>query len=99
MRHQDLGAILRRRVENEIASDDAASAGHLLDDDGGIARNETAKMRSDSPSIKIVGAARAGAHDDADDLALVEIRCRLCCCEWHSQGKHERRKKRRLQCS
>ena len=46
----DRGAVLRRDVVDVVHGDEAAGAGHVLDDDGGIAGQVPAEMTGHQPA-------------------------------------------------
>ena len=48
-------------------------ARHVLDDDGGIARDEIAEMAGEQAGVEVIPAAGAIAHDDLNLLAPIEI--------------------------
>ena len=73
----DDGAVFRRRVEHVVGQDNAAGAGHVFDDDTGIAGNMFVNMPADQPRVGVVAAAGGEADDDFYRLATVEIRHRL----------------------
>jgi hypothetical protein len=56
-----------------IAGDDAAGAGHICDDDGGIPWNESAQVARDQSRIDIGAAAGWKSDDNADNLASVKF--------------------------
>src|SRR4029453_5163104 len=65
----DHGAVLGRDVENRIHGKEAAGAGLVLRDNGGLSRDMLADMPGDEPSQGIVAAARRVADDEIDGLA------------------------------
>src|SRR4029079_17790416 len=56
-----------------IAGGNAARAGHVLDNDVGIAGDMFAEMVGKDASVKIIAAARTGAEQERHGLAFVEI--------------------------
>jgi hypothetical protein len=56
----------------EIESDRATGPGHVLDDDGGLARDVSAQMPGYNPTIHVRAAARRERYDEADSLSLGE---------------------------
>jgi hypothetical protein len=69
----DDGPVLGRGRVEILHRFDAGSAGHVLHDDGRIARNVTADMAGEHPRIDVEPAARCKADHDRERLALVEI--------------------------
>ncbi|MBI2183272.1 MAG: hypothetical protein HYU31_21010 [Deltaproteobacteria bacterium] len=57
---------------HEIGVNDAAGAGHVLDDDGGVAGNMLAQVARDGARVGVETAARRERNDQADRLAFVE---------------------------
>ena len=56
-----------------VAGGDAARARHVLDDDRRVAGDVRGEMLGEDAAVEIVAAAGAGADQDRDGLALVEI--------------------------
>ena len=69
----DDAAVLGRDHIEIITGLDAAGAGHVLDDDAGLAGDEPVHVARDQAGVGVVAAARARAHHQLDVLALVEI--------------------------
>jgi hypothetical protein len=57
-----------------IHRDDMTRAGHVLDDETGIARNMPAHVIDDQAGPKVVKISRRRADDDADGFALIKRR-------------------------
>ena len=57
-----------------IGGEQAGGAGHVLDDDGRIARNMAAQMTRDQARIGIKTAAGGKADDNSNRLAFVKRR-------------------------
>ena len=62
-----------------IGADHAAGAAHVLDDDGGLARNVRGQMLGDDAPLDIGRAAGRVVDDHGDGLALVELGTRGVC--------------------
>ena len=69
-----------------LASDNAAGAGHVFDDDAGISRNMFLEMAADQARIGVVTAAGGEPDDDLNRLAAIEIRHRLLIKSRSGQG-------------
>ena len=62
-----------RGFVNMIGGDQAARAGHILDDDARNTGNVLTHMTRDRARVSIETAARGKANDDFDRLAFIEI--------------------------
>ena len=69
------GAVLGRAAEQEIGAGHAAGGRHVLHDDGRIAGDVLGEMPRRGARLQVVAAADAGADDEGDLLAGVEILC------------------------
>ena len=88
-RHQrsERRAVLGRHIADEDRRAAAAGARHVLDHDGGIARNMPAQIAGDRAGIDVIAAAHVRPDLEIDGLAGIEIGCRG---RWHEcQTKHE----------
>ena len=68
---RDRAAVLRRRGEHVVGRGDPRR--HVLHDDRGLAGNVLAEMARRHPRLQIVPAAHAGADDERDLPARVEL--------------------------
>jgi hypothetical protein len=62
--------VLRRRSVEGTHRRETAGPRHVLDDDGGIARDVLAYVTGDRPCIGVIAAARREADDDGDGFSL-----------------------------
>ncbi len=69
---RDGGAVLRSDRIHEIGGQHVSATGHVLHDDVRLTGNEPRHVARDQSRRDVVGAARPGAGDDGDRLALVE---------------------------
>ena len=60
-------------LNSQLVDDHAAGARHVLHHDGRLARNVLAQILGEGAGIGVVAAARRGADQHADGLALVEV--------------------------
>jgi hypothetical protein len=67
----DRGAVLRSRAEHVVGRRDARR--HVLHDQRRLARDVLAEMARRQPRLQVVAAAHAGAHDEGDLLAGIEV--------------------------
>jgi hypothetical protein len=67
-----------RSVVEVVDRAQTAGARHVLHDHFRIAGNDVPEMARQQPGIDVVAAARAGADDQIDLLAPVEVRDRVC---------------------
>ena len=75
--HADHAAVLRRRVEQMVGRDDLPAAGHILRNDGGIARDIFTQIAGDNAGPLVVIAAGRRSDNEADLLAAVKILHRI----------------------
>ncbi len=80
-------AVLGRDVIDVVDGTLAAGAGHVLDDDAGLAGDMAVEMACQCPRRHIVAAARRCRHDQRQALALVKRRDIL----GHCRAGHRRR--------
>ena len=73
----DHGAVARRDLRHVVGGDDAATAGHVDDDQRRVTGDMLAHVTGDEPRILVIVGARRGPHDDADLLAAIEVRDRI----------------------
>src|SRR5262249_15360402 len=73
MHQSQHGAVLGRDRVEIVHGANAAGAGHVLDDDAGIARDVLAQERRKRARVAGVTTARIGAEDPRDLAALVEV--------------------------
>src|SRR5499427_6452996 len=74
---EDRAVLVRIEVE-AVGSDEPATAGIVLDDDGRVARDEAREMPRYQPRRNVVDAPRRRAHQHRHGAALVEGLDRLC---------------------
>ncbi len=70
---RDDASVTRRRRPEMIERDQATRPRHRLDDDRGRARDEATDVTRGELAEHAIGAANAGADDDPDRLAAIEI--------------------------
>jgi hypothetical protein len=80
------GAVLGGLAEDEIGGPDVAGARHVARNDGRVARDVVGKVTRHHPGIGIEAPADAGADDEIDGLALVEVGLRQGLCRSHQGG-------------
>jgi hypothetical protein len=73
----DHGPVARRDLRHVVGGRDAAAARHVDRDERRIAGNVLAHEAGEEARIFIVVAARRGAHDETDLLALIEVAHRV----------------------
>ena len=80
-----------RAIVEIVGGGKPAGAGHVLRDDGGMARDVPADMTRHEPAVGVVAAAGGGADQQRDLLAGVEVRLRGCLAGRQHQrsGEHE----------
>ena len=66
-------AIARGHALDILGGAQGSRARHVLDDDGGIARDEIAEMAGEQAGVEVIPAAGAISHDDLNLLAPIEI--------------------------
>ena len=69
-----------------VGRDNAAGAGHVIDNDAGISRNMFLEVAPDQARIGVVTAAGREPHNDANRLASIEIRYRFLIKRRSGQG-------------
>ena len=83
------GAVLGGGIVKVIDRAQAAGTRHVLDDDGGIARDVLAQMGGDEAPVNVIAAARSIPDHQIDHLALVEIRHPIGARRRAGQHQHE----------
>ena len=72
-REDDLRSILRRLLIDIVEGEHAASARHVLHDDGGLSGNVLLQMRRNKAHQRVCGAAGGEANDDRQRLARIKV--------------------------
>ena len=76
-RHADHRAVALGDVVQMIGHDQGRCAGHVANDDAGIARDVAADVAGHGPSREVVAAADRAADQHLDGLAAIEVRHRF----------------------